>query len=152
MILKVLIFFLIPLSIWAQQPDCIYTGRGEVYDFEGNHLPTKSFDLHLERFKSAPGQYYFNESKLFPDGTQRNLMFAMGWYIGPFFFDNGAGNVVKGRCINYGYCVGKNEFPDFKGTFVTRFDSHQILTTTTTDTLIVDEIVRPKSNMECPFN
>ncbi len=151
-ILKSLIFFLFPTSLWAQSPDCIYTGRGEVYDFKGNHLPEKSFQLHLERYKSAPGEYYFNETKLFPDGSQTNFSFGMGWFVGPFSFENGSENSVQGRCLDYGYCVGKTEFPGFKGTFVTRFDNHQILTTTTTDEIIVDEVVHPASDSGCPFN
>jgi hypothetical protein len=139
-------------TAFANEPDCIYTGRGEVYDFNGNHLKNLSFDLRLERFKSGPGEFYFNETKTFEDQSTTSLAFGMGWFIGAYSYDDRAGRVVKGQCLNYGYCVGKNEFPGFKGTFVTRFNSHEILTTTTTDLMIVDEVVRPLDNKECSFN
>jgi hypothetical protein len=66
--------------------------------------------------------------------------------------ESGEGRLTKGRCIDYGYCVGKNEFPGFKGTFVTRFNSREILTTTTTESLIVDERVFPISGADCAFS
>ncbi|MEA9355400.1 hypothetical protein SHI21_04275 [Bacteriovorax sp. PP10] len=151
--MKILIsLFILLNTAFAATPDCIYTGRGEVYDFNGNHLKDLSFDLRLERFKSGPGEFYFNETKTFTDQSTTLLVFGMGWFIGHYSYDDGAGRVVKGQCLNYGYCVGRNEFPDFKGTFVTRFNEREILTTTTTDDLIVDEVVRPINGDTCSFN
>lgn len=151
--MKTIISFLVLLNTaFATSPDCIYVGRGEVYDFDGHHLKNLSFDLRLERFKSGPGEFYFNETKVFPDQSTTTLVFGMGWFIGHYAYDDGAGRVVKSQCLNYGYCVGRNEFPDFKGTFVTRFNEREILTTTTSEDMIVDEIVRPVDGSTCSFN
>jgi hypothetical protein len=60
--MKILIsLFILLNTAFSADPDCIYTGRGEVYDFNGNHLKNLSFDLRLERFKSGPGEFYFND-------------------------------------------------------------------------------------------
>lgn len=139
------------ITYGSMKPDCQYRGRGEVYKFDGTHLMSESFNLDLERYPVGPGEYLFKEVKTFFDGEKRELYFSMGWFKGPFHFDDGKGRLVEGMCIDFGYCAGKNEFPGFKGTFVTHFNEREILTTTTTSDRLIFESVKPIGNVTCGF-